>query len=176
MGEMKKLREGDPKGWEHVYEQVDGRKHAFPEKGPGPGMEWMASHVRDPRPAKVVWQPVRAWKTSFYWLHWADPWIGAKVVAEADRASNTIAITVGRPTNAPAQQVEAERASRVAGLSVWLDERLVDMKREVVVTVDGKERFRGVPAASLATLVSSAAEREDPQYCFPAEAAWGGTK
>jgi len=65
MGEMKKLHAADASGWDFVYEQVDGRKHEFPAKGPAPGVEWATSHVRNPRPEKVDWQPTRAWKTTF---------------------------------------------------------------------------------------------------------------
>jgi pimeloyl-ACP methyl ester carboxylesterase len=176
MGEMRKLHEADAKGWEFVYEQVDGRKHAFPEKGPGPGVEWMAGHVRDPRPGKIVWQPVRPWKTTFYWLRWGEPWLGAEVTATCDRARNAVDVTVKLPHTAPVRELEAQRAARVASLSVYLDERLVDMTKEVVVSVDGKERFRGRPPLRLATLVESAEEREDPQYVFAAEASWQAAK
>lgn len=172
MAEVKKLHEADPKGWEFVYEQVDGRKHDFPAKGPEPGLAWATSHVRNPRPSKIVWQPTRAWKTTFYWLRWSEPWIGAEIVATADRASNAIDVAVKAPRSATPRETEAERPARVAKLSVYLDDRLVDMAKEVVVTVDGKERYRGVPVLSLATLVRSAEEREDPEYAFPAEAAF----
>ncbi len=172
MGEMKKLHDADPKGWDFVYEQVDGRKHEFPAKGPTPGVEWATSHVRDPRPAKIDWQPTRTWKTTFYWLRWSEPWIGAEVIATADRAQNRIDVVVKPPRTANPKATEAERPSRVAKLSVYVDERLVDLSKEVVVTIDGKERSRVKPTLSLATLVRSAEEREDPDYAFAAEATW----
>jgi pimeloyl-ACP methyl ester carboxylesterase len=176
MAEVKKLHEADPKGWEFVYEQVDGRKHEFPAKGPQPGLEWAVSHVRNPRPEKIVWQPTRAWKTEFYWLRWSEPWLGAEVTATANRSYDRVEIAVKAPRSADPKQTEAERAARIAKLSVYLDPNLLDLSREVVVTVDGKERFRGVPALSLATLVKSAAEREDPEYAFAAEASWTEAK
>jgi pimeloyl-ACP methyl ester carboxylesterase len=170
MGEMKKLHDAEPAGWTFVYEQVDGRKHAFPEKGPGPGVAWATSHVRNPRPEKIDWQPTRTWKTTFYWLRWSDPWIGAEVVATADRAKNAVDIAVKAPRTATPVQTEAERPARVATLSVYLDDKLLDLSKEVVVTVDGKERWRAKPTRSLATLVRSAQEREDPEYVYAAEA------
>lgn len=176
MGEMKRLHEADPKGWEYVYEQVDGRKHDFPAKGPTPGVEWATNHVRNPRPVTIDWQPTRPWKTTLYWLRWSEPWIGAEVVATANREYNKVDLVVKAPRSATPRETEAERPARVAKLSVYLDERLVDLSREVVVTVDGKERFRGVPARSLAVLLRSAEEREDPEYAFAAEAAWPEAK
>ena len=176
MRELRKLHEADPKGWEHSYEQVDKRGHDFPEKGPLPGLTWATKHVRDPRPAKIVWQPTRTWKTTFYWLRWSEPWLCSEVTATANREYNTVAITVTAPRSATPQKTEAERPAQVAKLSVYLDDRLVDMSKEVVVTVDGKERFRGTPQLSLVTLVRSAEEREDPEYAFAAEAAWDAPK
>jgi dienelactone hydrolase len=172
MAELKKLHESDPKGWEYVYEQVNGRGHAFPEKGPEPGVAWAAKHVRNPRPEKIVWQPTRTWKTAFYWIRWEEPWLGAELTAVLDKAKNAIDITVKSPRSATPTATEAERPAKLAKLSVYLDERLVDLTKEVVVSVDGKERYRAVPQRSLAVLVRSAAEREDPQYAFPAEASW----
>jgi hypothetical protein len=171
MGEMKKLHDADPAGWTFVYEQVDGRKHAFPEKGPGPGVAWATSHVRDPRPEKIVWQPTRAWKTTFYWLRWSEPWIGAGVVATVDRAKNAVDVVVKAPLTGTPMKTEAERAPHVATLSVYLDEKLLDLSKEVTVAVDGKVRCRVKPTLSLATLVRSAQEREDPDYAYAAEAA-----
>ncbi len=170
---LKELHESDPQGWEFVYEEVDGRGHAFPEKGPKPGLEWMAEHVRNPRPVKIRWQPVREWKKRFYWLHWETPWLLSEVVAVLDRERNAIDITVEKPRSATPQRTETERESFVSTLRVSLDERLVDMTREVVVTVDGVERFRGVPVLSLATLIRTAEEREDPDYVFAFEAPMG---
>lgn len=166
---LKELRAADPDGWEHVYEQVDGRKHDFPEKGPLPGMQWMASHVRDPRPAKVLWQPSRDWKTSFYWVRWTKPWIGAVLTAKADRTRNAIDVAVAPPRSADPKRTETEREAHTGTLSFLLDERLLDPSREVVVTVDGKERWRGVPPASLGTLLRTAEDREDPEYAVAVE-------
>ncbi len=172
--ELKKLRDaavaaGEPDAWRYVYEEVDGRGHDFPEKGPVPGMQWMASHARNPRPAVVHWQPTRAWKKSFYWVRWDDPWLGAVLVAKTDRARNAIDVTVRAPVVPDPRAAAAEREGKLATLAFYVDERLLDVSKEIVVTVDGKERARVVPAASLATLLRSAEEREDPQYAFSRE-------
>lgn len=165
---MKKLREADPEGWEFVYEEVDGRGHAYPKKGPKPGIEWMASHVRDPRPKKIVWQPVRDWKHTFYWLRWDDPWLTSELTATVDAAANSIDVAIVAPRSATPTKTEAERAGKVEALSIYVDERLVDMEREIVLRVDGVERFRGPATPSLVELVRSAEEREDREYVFPA--------
>ena len=40
---------------------------------------------------------------------------------------------------------------------------------KIVVAVDGRERWRGVASPSLATLLRTAEEREDPEYAFALE-------
>ena len=95
----------------------------------------------------------------------------------AARATVVVAVAALAPSPAAvAEPPKAERGARIAAMSVYLDERLVDLSREVLVTVDGKERFKGVPALSLVTLVRSGEEREDPEYAFAAEAVWPGEK
>ncbi len=164
--ELALLRESDPNGWKYVYEEVDGRGHGFPEKGAKPGLQWAVSHTRNSRPVKIVWQPVREWKKTFYWLRWEEPWLGSIVTAAVDREANRIDVTVKIPRTPNPQKAEKERTARTASLSFYVDDRLVDLGRDVVVTVDGKERFRGVPEPSLATLVRTAEELEDPEYVF----------
>jgi poly(3-hydroxybutyrate) depolymerase len=166
---LRELRAKDPKGYEFRYEEVDKRGHAFPKGGPVPGLRWMASHVRNPRPERVVWQPTRAWKKTFYWLRWEDPWLDALVTATRDPERNAIDIELDRPRGGGTRQLE----ERIRGLSVYLDDRVLDLSREVVITVGGEERYRGRPEVRLATLVRSAEEREDPEYVFAAEARLG---
>lgn len=167
--ELGRFHAQEPGGWKFVYEEVEGRGHDFPAKGPLPGMQWMAGHVRDPRPRRVVWQPSREWKTTFYWVQWGRPWIGAVLTGAVDLPNNLIAVTVKAPAGPDPRSVEAERADRLASLAFYVDERLLDPTREVLVTVDGKERARVVPRASLAVMVRSAEEREDPEYTFAYE-------
>jgi hypothetical protein len=170
---LKELHEKEPAGWEFVYEQVDGMKHAFPKKGPKPGLEWAVGHVRNPRPPKILWQPTRAWKNTFYWLRWKEPWINATVTATADRARNAVDLAVVNPRSMDAVKTAKDREGRLQGLSVYLDDRVLDTSKEVVLTVDGKERYRGKPEARLATLLRSCEEREDPEYGFAMEARVG---
>ncbi|MCE9636977.1 MAG: hypothetical protein K8T90_14835 [Planctomycetes bacterium] len=167
--ELKALHDADPGGWTYVYEEVTNRQHGFPEKGPEPGLEWATSHVRDPRPKKIVWQPSRDWKKSFYWVRWQEPWIGAVLTATIDLPNNAIDVKIKAPAGLGAAKAEAERDARTASLSFLLDDRLLDVSKDVVLRIDGRERARVVPAASLATLVTSAAEREDAQYAIARE-------
>ncbi len=171
--ELKAAHESDPDGWKFVYEQVDGMGHDFPKKGPGPGLQWMASHARDPRPKRIVWQPVREWKTTFYWIRWGTPWLESVLRATLDREANRVDILLERPRAANAVATEKQREEMTRTLSVYVDERVLDPAREIVITVDGKERYRGRPEPRLAVLLRSCEEREDPEYAFAMEAVVG---
>ena len=125
-------------GYPHEYWEVSGRGHASPPGGTIAHLQKIAGHRRDPCPQKIVWQPTLPWKRQFYWLWWEQPVPEALVVAEVDRKKNRI-------------RVECDHDA--ATLSVLLDDRLVDMSKEVVVEFGGEEVFRGIPERRLTTIL-----------------------
>jgi predicted esterase len=151
----KKLEEARQRwgGFDYEYWEVPGRAHDLPPGGMLALCEKIADRARDPRPQKVVWQPSLAWKRQFHWLAWDAPKRFAIVVAEVDAAKN---------------EVRVECDQDAAGLGVLLDDALVDLDREVVVTLAGREVFRGVPPRRLETLLKTAA-RNDGALVFSAE-------
>ena len=104
------------------------------------------------RHAEIVWQPSVAWKRQLHWLWWEAPSARAVVVAELDRAANTIRLECDRPAS---------------GLGVLLDDRLVDLGEEVVVLLNGEERFRGLAPRRLAVMLATGV-RGDPHLLFEA--------
>jgi hypothetical protein len=56
---------------------------------------------------------------------------------------------------------------------VLLDERLLDVAKEVVVELNGKEAWRGVPQARLSTLLLTGA-RGDSELMFACRVPVGG--
>lgn len=137
-------------GYDFEYWEESGRGHGPPPGGTGALLEKLEDAVRVAHPERIVWEPRIAWKRQMYWLWWATPQVGARVVADLDREANTISIACdGDP----------------AGLGVFLDPRLVDYEREVVVNLNGAEAYRGRPERSLAALVLSGAH-PDPALTF----------
>lgn len=127
-------------GYDFEYWEVTGHQHDLPPGGTANFVARVADHARDARPTKLVWQPVLDWKRQFYWLWWDEPLRNAIVTAELDRAANEV-------------RIESDQA--VQGLHVLLDETLLDFSREVVVRVNGAERFRGSPIPKLAVLLAT---------------------
>ena len=50
---------------------------------------------------------------------------------------------------------------------VYLNEKLVDLSKEVVVIVNNKEVFKGIPQADVQHIVNSCATFFDPERLFP---------
>ncbi len=136
--------------FEYEYWEVDGRAHDLPPGGTTALLEKVREHRRNPYPERIVWEPTLSWKRHFYWLWWDAPVNEALVLADLKRDENAIDITYnGTPT----------------GLFVLLREELVDMSKEVIVRLNGKETYRGIPEPSLAVLVSTA-RRGDERLTF----------
>lgn len=148
------LKKEHPGGFDFRYLQVDDRGHAAPKEGYGPSQKWVASKKRDPRPKKILWECVLPWKRHFYWLWWQTP--EEATMMEAVRDGNTIKISV---MDGATEGIE--------GFAVFVDEEMVDMNKEVVVTIDGEERFRGVPERRLSTLLMTL-PRHDARLLFAA--------
>lgn len=132
------------------YVEVDGQGHSYP---PGGGRDWLealAEFERDPRPAKVVWQPALSWKRQFYWLWWEAPVRDALIVAE--REPGRVRLEADRPLD---------------GLWVLVSEEQLGGDGELAVEVSGAEVWRGRPERRLSTLLLTGA-LGDPGLCFPA--------
>ena len=137
-------------GYDVEYWEVPANQHEAPPGGFKALLEKVAKAERTPRPDKVVWQPTLEWTRRSYWLWWEKPTINALIEAELDKKANTVRIKCDKP---------------VTGLEILLDERTLDPSKEVVVELNGKLSWRGVPQARLSTLLLSGA-RGDPELMF----------
>jgi pimeloyl-ACP methyl ester carboxylesterase len=145
-------------GYSHEYWEVTGRGHDEPPGGVDKLLLKVDEFARDPRPAKVVWQPVLRWKRQFYWLWWDRPEPRALLVATLDREANTVTLELSHSAD---------------GVGVLLDDELLDLDREVVVVRDGVEAWRGLPQRSLAVILATGA-RGDPALTYEARVPAGG--
>jgi len=149
-----RLREQHPGGFEFRYEEVNGRGHAGPQDGYLPSLKWLASHTRNARPKKFLWEPVLDWKRQFYWVYWQKPAWGTLLQVEA-KEGNVVDVSF------------LKGSADLAGFSILLGEPLVDLSKEVVVRVDGVEKFRGIVPRTLSTLLLTL-PRYDEKLLFDA--------
>ncbi|MGK0483174.1 MAG: poly(3-hydroxybutyrate) depolymerase [Planctomycetota bacterium] len=135
-------------GYENfTYWEVDDRQHSYPTGGTDALLERIESFERNAHPDHLLWQPALDWRTSFYWLDWTKPRMNALIEATLNREANQIDI------KGDGQSLE--------GLGVMLSPAIVDMEKEVTVTLDGEEVFRGVPEPTWATLVRTALVQDE---------------
>ncbi len=125
-----------------TYWEVSDRGHGYPVGGTDKLLERIEGFERNPHPARVLWQPALDWRTSFYWLDWKNPRIGALIDAQLDRDANRIDIVTD--------------GKGAKGLAVLLSSAVVDMQKEVTITLNGAEVYRAVPTTSWSTFVRTA--------------------
>lgn len=153
--QLDKLRQDDPKGYEHFVKIHDGKPHWMGGEDKV-ALPWMAKFTRDPVPDRVVWKQTGTPHDRSYWL--AVPAAEAKgdslVVATRDK-----------------QTVDVGTAEKVDKLLVRLDDRMMDLDRPVTVKFGGKELYSGTPPRTIGVLVRTLAGRGDPKLMFDAEVA-----
>lgn len=134
--------------FDYVWKLYTDIGHGLPRDGVAPIFQWMLQKTRDPLPKHVLWEGSRAYKRHFYWLK-REAGFGGQI--EARRAGNKITL-----------------AGSLRGVSVLLNEKMVDFSKPVILEVDGKEVFNAKVEPSLATLVETFDARHDGELIFTA--------
>ena len=150
---LKALKKEHPKGFTFKYEEVSGRGHAFPKKGPRPGLKWITGFKRQTRPRKIVWECYYSRPSQSYWLEHK----------KAMRGDVSVATWDGKATF----RVSTESLNHT-DLAVLLDDGMTDLDKPVTVYFDDQKVFEGVPKRSLHRLLVSAIRRRDPNMLFSA--------
>ena len=154
---LDELAAADPGGYPHRCTIYEGLGHWMDGKD-AEALPWMAGHTRAPWPARVVWRQSGRTHGRFYWL---------AVPEDQRRGGTTITATVDEQTIA----LESEDVSVV---TLRLRDSLVDLDREVRVTANGAEVFRGFVTRTESVIEGSLAERNDPRSAATAtlELSW----
>ncbi|MBI3273181.1 MAG: prolyl oligopeptidase family serine peptidase [Planctomycetes bacterium] len=141
--------------YEHVYKEYPKIGHGFPPDGVKPILDWLFTKSRNPLPKKIVWYPTRTYHTHSFWLSVAEP-VGMPFYPsriEATRDGNKLDVTCkpGSPK-----------------LSVWLNEKMVDLTKPVTITLNGEQKWNSVVTPSFADALESIVDRNDVNLWFPA--------
>ncbi len=148
--QLAELQKNDPKGYVHLV-------HIHPEFGhwmnrkDAVAVPWMAKHRRNPFPKRVVWKQDDVRHSRFYWLS-VDPTSqppGAEIEAAVE-----------------GQQIKLQ-ADGTPRVSVLLNDRVLDLDREIVVLVEDKQAFKGRVQRTIGVLDKALRQRGDPKsiYC-----------
>ncbi|MCZ6786444.1 MAG: alpha/beta hydrolase-fold protein [Planctomycetota bacterium] len=140
-------------GYNYKYVEVDKRGHGAPPGGHIVGLNRLHQIPRNPRPKRILWQPILSYKRMFYWIWWDKP--VPRILVE---------VKITKPNEI---DVDLDGHARV-GFRIFLDERLVDLSKEVVVREGGDVVFRGKVPYTLSSMLMTAAEKYDAEMLFPA--------
>lgn len=164
---LDKLRAQDAGGYAQIhFTTVPNLGHAYPPGEPKKGLDFLMKQVRDPFPSVVVWEyttdpspsPEASDKSTrlqvhdFYWLRCANPQDRQKIRATLkDNAVDLECFGTAKGT---------------AGITLFLNPRMIDVGREVVVRFDGKEIHRSTPTPDFWTVFETLDARLDRSLVF----------
>lgn len=149
---LAELRQEDPNGYQHFVK-------IYPDKGhwmdleDAVAIEWMSKHKRNPTPSRIVWKQDDVTHNRLYWLAVDDE--------HKKPRSEIVAAVEG-------QLIQVD-SKDVAQVTVYLDDRLIDLDKPVRIESSGKLLYEGNPKRTIATLSQTIHERNDPDLSFPAK-------
>lgn len=170
----------NPGSFNHWIELIPGRGHSIDYK---PTTLWLKQFKRNPAPKSVSWENYEMdgrKRTGFYNLAVVEPdTLTARMRYDMDIQGNDITLNVSRVAYRTTEtdpkwgiQLAFERTYTPATdgiVTVYLNEKLVNLDKPVTLTVNGKKVFSGKVKLTLDNLVESCAEFFDPQRLYPAK-------
>ncbi len=145
------LHRGDPGGYKH-FVKIYPQKGHWMDREDAVAIPWMAKHVRNPTPRKVVWKQDDVTHEQLHWLgvDQNNQIARSEMVAEADGQIIRIA------------------ATGITELIVHLDDRFIDLDQPLKIQAEDEVLFEGVVARTIASLSSTLNRCGDPGLSFPA--------
>jgi predicted esterase len=145
------LKKNDKKGYNNHFVMHKNTGHWMNLKDKV-AFEWMSKFTRDPYPEKIVWKQCSdVTNQYFYWLKVDEPVANTLIVAE--RKGNTIIL----------------ESKDVQTIRVRLNDRFVDLEKEVSVFFNGKKIFCDKVKRDWEFCRQTVLERYDYYYTFCAE-------
>lgn len=141
------LRKADGQGYEHFVKIYPNKGH-WMDREDAVAIPWMAKHTRNPIPSKLVWKQDDVTHRQFYWLAVDKPKARAEMIAELKDQSIML------------------QSKDVEAVTVYLDDRMLDLDSPIRIHSEGKTLFEGKVTRTIASLVKTLDERGDPNYCF----------
>ncbi|NQU19746.1 MAG: alpha/beta hydrolase [Candidatus Nealsonbacteria bacterium] len=146
------LQKDDPNGYAHWTKLYEGKGHWL-DRQDAAALPWMAKHVRNPLPARIVWRQDDVTHSRFYWL---------AVEPQQRRPGTEVRASL------KGQQFDV-RSSGIDQLIIRVNDRMLNLDEDVIVTSDGKQLYKGRTQRSIGTLAKTLAQRGDPTSMFSGE-------
>ena len=143
--EIDRLEKSDPGGYVHLSKIYEGLGHWMDRKD-AEALPWMSKFHRNPWPGKIVWRQDDVVHDRFYWLKIPD-----KTAAAA-----------GQEMTATVEGQSIRLAGVVpSGSTLRLSDALLDLDREVIVSVNGRQIIAAKVPRTAAAILQSLQERAD---------------
>ncbi len=146
------LQKASPNGYEHFTKVRAGKGH-WMDREDAMAIPWMAKYTRNPLPRRIVWLQDAETHQRFYWL---------AVRGESIKGRSRIV------ANLDAQTVTIE-TSTVPEIVILLNDKMLDLDRDVTVLYRGKTLYQGVVDRQRTVIERTLIERGDPTSLFCAE-------
>ena len=150
--EMDSLQKEDPEGYVHKTTIVEGAGH-WMNRVDTTAVSWMAPFVRNTAPKKVVWRQADVLRQYFYWIE-----------APQDQLARDKEVRLKVDGN----KITIEKCD-YSSITLWLNDRIVDLDKQVQVEYSGSTVFKGSLKRSSGLMKSSLEQRNDPGYIFSAK-------
>lgn len=170
-----------PQLFNHRIELIPGKGHHIDYR---PTTPWLSLCTRNPYPKHVYWENFEMdslYRDGFYniYVHErSNHDFSTRTYYEMDIDGNNINLKVSEVSyeitkTDPNWGIEMAfvrhyKPARTGKITLFLNDKLVDLGKKVTVYVNGKKRFSGKPRLNLRNMVNSCAAFYDPCRIFPA--------
>jgi predicted esterase len=160
------LQEADKDGYKINYKEYPGVGHGLPSAAEVEVGKWLKQFKRDPYPRTLTWKPMKDSLPMFHWLKIAP--------TDLPPTSRRVNIQNNQLIDAPIIRARIKGneitidAPGIKGITLFLNDSLVDLSKPVTVMLDGKEVFNAKVGYRLTALVESLAAKEDANMYFTA--------
>lgn len=170
-----------PGYYKHEVELIPGRGHSIDYSVTTP---WLKTNVRDPHVTRVTWEDFemdgsyRNGFANFYVAERSNPNDSTRTVYDLTIEDNTIYLNAQLVSYTTVEkdsiwgiplkfQKHYQRATE-GRVKLYLDERMVDLKKPVTLIINGHEQFTGKLKLNVRNMVNSCSEFCDPERIYPA--------
>lgn len=150
--ELDSLQQTDPQGYLHEWHVVEGKPH-WMDLVDAAALPWMARHVRNPYPSRIVWRQEEVLRPWFYWL---------EAPAYEQERGKTVIVEVNDNV------INVERCD-YSGLTFLLNEHIVNLDNPITVKSADRVLFQGRVQRDEAVRRRTLYDRNDPSFIFDAE-------
>ncbi|MGL5318066.1 MAG: hypothetical protein ACRC9Q_05165 [Bacteroidales bacterium] len=178
--ELERMQAKHPDYYNHRIELIPGKGHSIDYS---PTTPWLKQFTRNPYPKYIHWEnfPMDGlYRDAFYNLvvnERSNANEDTRTTYEMSIEGNVIdmhvdlvsykGIKFSERWGFPVRYEKSYEMAKTGKFTIYLNEKLVDLKKEIVVRVNGKEAFRGKLKPELSHMINSCALFYDSQRIFP---------